>query len=159
MSKIGTENSTKKGTLKKKRLTKLERRQKLKELLLTEGLSINQMAKRIGCNRKTASDDINVLIADVEFWLQNHSSFAWLQTLKDMFLQTNEEISELRKRALQAESDAGYTFIQNCITAKRNFQINMMTQIPLYQKLQRLARFYEQHKDDVPKEEVALIAK
>lgn len=124
----------------------LERRKKVEDLLLVEGLNQSQIAQRLGIDRHTVADDINILTADSEFWLQAQTRVAWVRHCKRMFVETMEEIEMLQKRAKGVRSDSVLVMLERAITDKRRFLIHMMTDMPLYRKAQNLAQFYEEHK-------------
>ena len=179
-----------------KRYTTAKRRAKILEVVQTHGTlkpteirRIIEAEHNVSVARNSIHKDIQMLEKSDSDWSLAMTRLAWPVKIRQMYSDTNEEISDLRKLrrelldvdrepdpiivelisnyegdpkerqsiidrlrrvygAAVASRVAGkIAYVDSIITEKRNFLITMMTDVPLYERGQRLAEYYESHKE------------
>lgn len=130
-------------------LRTLERREKVQKLLLIDGLNESQIAAKLQFERHTVANDIQSMQEDADFWLNAQTRSGWVIQSKALISDAFKDIDNLQKRITDCEDDKAYAQLQNAITNKRRFIKDFMDDLPLYRKMQSLARWVEEHQ---PKE-------
>ena len=156
---------------KKKRLTVEQRRAHVKlEILINGNVNISNIATKLGCGRKTIKDDIDVMMAENEFWQHNMAAVGWMTNVKEMYADSQIEIAKLKnlldgsyvteiKTIVEKEgtSEQKITTIQkmaaptelatlhNALTGKRKFIAELMSRRVLYERTQEYAKFFQEH--------------
>lgn len=156
---------------KKKRLAVDERRAHVKlEILINGNTNISSIAEKLGCGRKTIKDDIDVMMAENEFWQHNMAAVGWMTNVREMYTDSQIEIAKLKnlldgsyvtetKTVIEKQGTSEEKIItiekvatptelatlHNALTQKRKFITELMSRRVLYERTQEYAKFYQEH--------------
>ena len=175
MGQIGNQKVT-----NKKRLPFDRRRILVKYYLQLEGWGPSQIAKaitnseKIKVDRKTISDDLNVISAENDTWINNQAAIGWISKVRDMTTDTMTEEAQLKKtldnhyqyytilhlpiseRPIHYDelllsyvesklSPKEVTSIQRALNDKRRLLMEISETQWLYQKTKRYVQFFNEH--------------
>ena len=88
-----------------RQLRTVKRRAKVHYLVLTEGLTVPQIAERLGCAQGSVRADIAALTKDSTFWLDAEMRAGWGIQVQHMVTSTFQDISRLSAMASLIEKD------------------------------------------------------
>ena len=83
----------------------LKRRAQVHYLVLTEGLTANQIGARLNCSPHTVKDDIRAMSSDTAFWLDAQARAGWGIQVQNMVSAAFNDIARLETMAAHIERD------------------------------------------------------